>query len=85
MASEMLVFARFLASCLKGFAPPVVRPSLPRPANGLDRGRAVPSAVAPVRHFRASPAPTERSRTGRERQGLVHKANGLVGFWFPQC
>ena len=54
--------------------PPVVRLPLSRLATRLGRGRVA-----------LRPAPIRQSGAGRERQGLVHKANGLVGSWFQQC
>ena len=60
-------------------APPVVRLPLSRPA--MRPGTGLRRSVRPMRHFRAAPPQQSGSagKAGREQQGLVHKANGLVG------
>ena len=78
MASEMSVSARFPASCL-GFASPGSALASAPSGNAARTGPR--RSVRPMRHFRAAP-PQQSGSAGkaeRERQGLVHKANGLVG------
>ena len=65
MASEMPVFARFSASCLKGVAPPSSAPASAPPGNaarmGLRRSAATPAPCdIPVR-----PACPVRGRAGQ--------------------
>ena len=79
MASKMPVFARFPASWLMEIAPPVARFASVPPGNPTCGRSLVPPRLSLA-------APTARGGAGqgkarRERPGLAHKANGLVGSW----